>query len=511
MAKLCYSVGHIGHWASVRALRTCQGVASRGFASLQPRPPGRRAGARVLKPTALALPAVLLATLCIGSFSPPGAAAAVRDWDNETGSNLWFEPANWNPNGNPNAGDHLRVLFGLPQSHRLITTDNDGSITIDGPGTLLSVSVAASQDMTVGQHSRGTLNVQNGGQVSAGSIIVGATADSRGGVMVDGSDSQVDSSLEVGSHGAGSLFVTDGAAVGTGDDVLKIAGYPGSEGMVSFQGPATSGDFSGLTVGDRGWGQLTVSRGADVSVSSAMVIGVQSTAQNTVTVQAGKLTIDGVLTVAQAGNGVLSISEGGTVTSGSGVLSGGIPTGGEAVAVVNGGESVWEVLEKLYVGGDESWARGPGRLFVIRGGAVEVDDLLKVWSTGTVMLNQGTIQADTVDVRGELGGAGTVTGNVIFGPGSVLSPGVELAGPGGPSGPNNLLLPDTLESGVGSGGPSGGLRLLDAGESALGAVSCDDQLLAPQTAAVPEPSTLALLLSAMLAGAAGLWATVRQR
>lgn len=488
---------------------------------------GRSASPRMSKPLTAALSAALLVALCGGTLAPCGAWAAVRHWDNETGSNLWFEPANWNPNGAPSAGDHLVVLFGQPLSTQPITTDNDGSITIAGPDTRLSFGAIVPQQITVGQTSRGTLNVQNGGEVSAGRVAAGASAASRGDVFVTGPDSRLTANLTIGVAGAGSLYVEEGANV---NGALIVAAEPGSEGIVAFDGPGTSGAFSAVTVGEQGRGQLTLSRSAALSVTNDLVIGLENTDRNVLTVQGGNLTVGGALVVALAGNATLSVSGGGTVTSGAGVLSGGNPTGGEAVAVVNGPGSLWEVHERLYVGGDASGPHGPGQLFIIRDGSVEVDDLLKVWPTGEVMLNGGSIRAGSIDVRGRLEGAGKITSNVTFGPGSVLSPGMPLAGPGGPGGPNSLLLPGAPASATGPDVPSGSEGLLDFGAPALGALSADDGplhaglapavlaglpadegLFSAQPAAVPEPGTLTGLLTVFSAAAIVALARARRR
>lgn len=491
---------------------------------------GRSASPRMSKPLTAALSAALLVALCGGMLAPCGAWAAVRHWDNQTGSNLWFEPANWHPDGAPSPGDHLIVLFGQPLSTQPITTDNDGSITIDGPDTRLSFGAMVPQQITVGQTSRGTLNIQGGSEVAAGSVTVGASADSRGDVFVTGSDSRLTAILTIGLAGAGSLYVEEGAGA---DGALIVAAEPGSEGIVAFDGPGTSGAFSAVTVGDQGYGQLTLSRSAALSVTNDLVIGRENTDRNMLTVQSGNLTVGGALIVALAGNGTLSLSGGGTVTSGSGVLSGGNPTGGEAVAVVNGPGSLWKVHERLYVGGDASGLHGPGQLFVIRGGSVEVGDLLKIWPTGEVTLNGGSIRAGSIDVRGRLEGAGTITGNVTVGPGSVLSPGMALAGPGGPGGPggpNSLLLPGAPADSTGPDLPSGSEGLLDFGAPALGALSADDgpllaglappagaafsadeRLFSAPPAAVPEPGTLTGLLTVFSAAALVALARARRR
>jgi len=310
------------------------------------------------------------------------------------------------------------------------------------------------------------------------------------------------------------LFASEGAAVGTGDgslDVLTLGAAPGSEGTVTLVGPRTSGVIGRAIVGDQGQGLLTISHQAEVSVGG-LTVGERSAADNRLTVQGATLRVGGDLTVGAAGNGMLSISAGGRVTSGPGLIASSIPTGGEGAVVVDGEGSVWEVLDSLVVGGDLFWPRGLGHLAVIRGGAVVVDEQLKVWPTSEVLLNQGTIQADRVDVLGTLQGAGTVAGDVTLGAGGVLSPGLQLAmpvGPGGPGGPNGPHQ---------QGGGKDALALaalLDGFGGEADEISASSGLPARQLATVPEPSAWGLLLAALaslaMAGRASRRGFVRRR
>jgi len=143
---------------------------------------------------------------------------------------------------------------------------------------------------------------------------------------------------------------------------------------------------------------------------------------------------------------------------------------------------------------------------------VVVDEQLKVWPTSEVLLNQGTIQADRVDVLGTLQGAGTVAGDVTLGAGGVLSPGLQLAmpvGPGGPGGPNGPHQ---------QGGGKDALALaalLDGFGGEADEISASSGLPARQLATVPEPSAWGLLLAALaslaMAGRASRRGFVRRR
>ncbi len=66
----------------------------------------------------------------------------------------------------------------------------------------------------------------------------------------------------------------------------------------------------------------------------------------------------------------------------------------------------------LTIGGDDTAAGGTGTLTLTNEGKVSVTDTLKVWNTGTMTLNGGTLEAGTLVVE-ELGDEAT-TGDFIW-------------------------------------------------------------------------------------------------
>jgi T5SS/PEP-CTERM-associated repeat protein len=67
---------------------------------------------------------------------------------------------------------------------------------------------------------------------------------------------------------------------------------------------------------------------------------------------------------------------------------------------VAGAGSTWANSGALYVGGNGSGSGGSGSLTIGNGGTVSVGDVLKVWNTGSVDLNGGSLLVDSLDVDG---------------------------------------------------------------------------------------------------------------
>ncbi|MEZ6192194.1 MAG: hypothetical protein R3C45_13020 [Phycisphaerales bacterium] len=71
----------------------------------------------------------------------------------------------------------------------------------------------------------------------------------------------------------------------------------------------------------------------------------------------------------------------------------GIVAGSTGVATVTDAGSTWHSSGNLSVGGGINGAGGNGELTVGNSGLVEVDGTLQLWSTGTVTLDGGSLNA----------------------------------------------------------------------------------------------------------------------
>lgn len=144
-------------------------------------------------------------------------------------------------------------------------TDASGTVTVTGPGSEWTTS----SDIHVGYMGAGSLTITNGGVVNNVQSVVGnAIGTGTGEVIVSGSGSQWNSSsdLYIGGGGTGTLTVSDGGTVSSGQ--AQIALFSGSTGVVTVTGATSSWSSTGdITVGDSGDGTLTLADGGTVSVS----------------------------------------------------------------------------------------------------------------------------------------------------------------------------------------------------------------------------------------------------
>ena len=303
------------------------------------------------------------------------------------------------------------------------------SLVLDGAGnpTLNLVDGAQASfpgSLTVGNDRRGTLNLSSGGRVSSsvgvirsmavlsqGTVSVqdaGSSWTNTGSVYVGGSESDGD--------GTGALNVSGGSvAVG---DTLKL--WPGGTLSVSG-GQVTVGslDNTGGTFGFTG-GALTVDGGPFSPGSNSLVLdGPGNPTLNLINGAVAEFAgAAGDLTVAMTASGTLDLRDGGQVTCMNGVIArSGSSTG--TVTVQDAGSS-WTITDSLYVGGWQGGGSGTGRLNV-SGGAVDVANMLRLWTNGTLNLTGGHVTTRTLQNSGGTfgfhGGALTVDGG-SFNPGS---------------------------------------------------------------------------------------------
>ncbi len=261
--------------------------------------------------------------------------------------------------------------------------------------------------LTVGGSGNGTLNVENGGYVSSGTVYIGLNAGSEGVTNVTGANSRlVGTFLNVAHTGAGTLNIENGGNVNFSDVVAGVAS--GSSGSMKISGANSNMNISGLTLGNAGTATMNVENGGSVSNTTGYV-GFNSSSNGTVNVSgngsrwsnskgvflgAQSATVDG-------GNGALNIMSGGRVQVGDDSFDSGtnselvisdlnaiadgtlVLRNGSSIAndgssyvaasanslgsaLVSGTGSRWENSGDLYVG-----RSGAGNLSVENGGVVE--------------------------------------------------------------------------------------------------------------------------------------------
>jgi len=188
----------------------------------------------------------------------------------------------------------------------VIGSDSTSTVTVDGEGSQLSTGTAS---IIVGKNSTGTLNVENGGQVTAGIMQLGAVSTSKGTVTVDGANSKctLSSNLLVGvaSSQENALNITNGGAVS--GKSMYVGFNTGSKGVVAVSGAgsrlALTNDsylgYLGTTTGT-----LTISDDATVSVNEGagtLTLGNNSTSSGTLNIGAGSAA--GILSAATVTGG----------------------------------------------------------------------------------------------------------------------------------------------------------------------------------------------------------------
>jgi T5SS/PEP-CTERM-associated repeat protein len=317
--------------------------------------------------------------------------------------------------------------------------NGNGAVVVKDGGSLQAYALA------VGVTGAGSLDVQNGGQVTAVGGVIGFGPNSVGQVTVDGTGSVLNLTEEnpetqyailgVGVYGQGQLNITNGGQVNTAAAVVggfdledigeeryyEVWGDPNGTGAIAVTGTDSQLNVTeDLCIGHTGTGSLTVENGGHVSAGyvyfgdygSALGIGA-------ITGTSSRLNVDEDLYVGYEGAGALTIEHGARVYSGNGFI--GYETSGNGAVLVTGEGSLWDAGQHLYVGGDEEGEQGTGVLAVQNGGEVRAGELT-VWSKGTLM-GDGTVtveQPTTLHNYGTISpgnngiGTMTVNGSVVF-------------------------------------------------------------------------------------------------
>ncbi|MCA9232550.1 MAG: hypothetical protein KDA57_18015 [Planctomycetales bacterium] len=209
--------------------------------------------------------------LCVATASQ----AATRNWTNP-GTGFWYTGANWDLGTVPSAADDVRI-------------NNGGTAVADGNGNSLSKS------LTMGQ------NIGDSGFVSVepGGIFTGLL---RPGTM------------NVGVLGSGSISVSGGTELQAtttvlGDGITGTGSITLSDSGSMFHTPDTATTYFPVIIGNSGIGNFTLSN-STIAVTGATTLGNLTGSSGTATVNGGSWTVDGPLTVGNAGTGEVTLNGG---------------------------------------------------------------------------------------------------------------------------------------------------------------------------------------------------------
>ena len=216
---------------------------------------------------------------------------------------------------------------------------SSGTLTVTGAG-----STFGNGDLYVGFTGKGRLNVLAGGSVTDPNAQVGgAAAPNDGAAIVSGAGSiwTTTNTLNVASSGAGSLQIDNGGTVSAA--LAYVGSFVGGNGtaLVTDVGSSLS-NSSFLTIGYlSGTGSLTVQNGATVSSAQASIGNSSGSGSAHITGAGTTWTVPGALGLAFNGTGTLLVDNSATISSS--FVSLGFGSGSTATATMNDPNTVWTV------------------------------------------------------------------------------------------------------------------------------------------------------------------------
>ena len=283
----------------------------------------------------------------------------------------------------------------------------DGTATVTGSGATLT----AEADMIVGHYGNGSLTIAAGGNVESANAYLGDYSTGSAVVEITGSGSswEAGQNLHVGVRGTGVLTVADGGQVSSG--YAKLGDSSGSNGTVTVTGSGSlwMNTADALCVGYSGTGTLNIEAGGEVSSVHSVLVGQMGTGIGTVTVtgSGSTLGVTDELHVGEAGGGTLNIQDGGHVSCTTVLIGASAAAPGGDVTI--SGDSSLLSSSNLYVGGSTVGVLN------VNGGLVDTTSLVignQSGSSGTVNLSEGKISADSLSF-GDGAGTLSLTGGTL--------------------------------------------------------------------------------------------------
>jgi T5SS/PEP-CTERM-associated repeat protein len=193
-----------------------------------------------------------------------------------------------------------------------------GTVNIDGAGSRWINTLG----IEVGDRGHGTVNITAGGRIESAGGVMGVQTTGNGTVNVDGTNSKWlnTGSLTVGGGASGTLSITGGGSVSNAD--ATIGSSAGSTGTATVTGAGSQWDSAGFFVGSSGHGTVNVTAGGTLNTANA-VIGSEMGSVGEVTVDgAGSAWTSSSFIFVSGfgpGTGTLTVANGGTVSTQSGL------------------------------------------------------------------------------------------------------------------------------------------------------------------------------------------------
>ncbi len=316
----------------------------------------------------------------------------------------------------------------------------EGIITVTGAGSSLRVNPI----LYVGFDGSGTVTASGGGAISAANgVMLGANSAGQGTVTVTGAGSSLGSGsyIYLGNVGRGTLDVSNGGSVASTGPV-RFGTEAGGIGVATVTGTGSSLTAgSGLYIGDKGQGTLTVSNGGKVNAGSSIGIGNASTGVGTATVTGAGTVLgaNGDVAIGNFGRGDLTVSDGGSVSAGGNALIG-YTAGSAGTVTVSGSGSSLAVNGFTQVGnaGNGTLTASNGATLSLAGGfalglAASGVGTTTVTGAGTTLGTNGNAvigSAGRADLTASAGGSVSVGGRAIIAGGTGSTGTVTVSGSG---------------------------------------------------------------------------------
>ncbi len=201
----------------------------------------------------------------------------------------------------------------------LLVQDTNSRMTLSG-------------NLVLGQAGTASATVETGGLLSQNHLTLGEEATASGTLIVQdaGSSLTVTGALVVGDEGSGTLRLLDGQSITPTS--VAVAQNLGSNGVLELQNGSSiqTGIFD---VGKRSTGSLTAGSGSQIE-ASFLFVGSESGGDGTMTLSGAdtQATVTSVLVVGSSGEGALNVNTGAAVTT-NGFVIGSAVSGDGAVTV----------------------------------------------------------------------------------------------------------------------------------------------------------------------------------
>jgi T5SS/PEP-CTERM-associated repeat protein len=306
-------------------------------------------------------------------------------------------------------------------------SSSQATLILDGEGTKarLGKTIVVGESGFAEASVTGGALLQSATQSIGSQAILGNRPGAVGTMVLSGPATawQHGGPIHIGNLGTGSLHVRDGAAVSSAGASLGIAseGSRQSFGSATLEGEGTRWITTGLTIGDRGVGEVRVFDGALLDVTNQQQQ--LATSLGKLPGSFGRLIVSGegsrwidsrAATIGGAGVGELWIEDGAFVVNAGATLGQNFTTG-SGLAVVRGSRTRWQA------GGLTIGVEGSGWLRIEDGATVALGAQTNLGSplTGTngrLTLDDGTFTASAprgFENRGVVEGHGSINVNLL--------------------------------------------------------------------------------------------------